>query len=133
MPSFILKVTPDRDLYVKWSTIVENMTRSGTRAEFLEHLAAVQPDLLDDPGHCPEARLARADAYGTSALTHPPDGGWDDKSLIVDQRGILPRADLEAYVDAIVADNFNKAYALLVPFEDDVPLGPVTPWENHNV
>jgi hypothetical protein len=122
MPAYILKIHPDRDLYVEWSTIVDNAIRWGTRAEFLDHLAKVQPDLLDDPWHCPEARLARADAHGTSALSniedrHPPRGGWDS-SLMVEQRGTLRRDDLEAYVAAMEAGDPDKAYALLVPFED---------------
>ncbi len=45
MPTFILKVRPDRDLYVGWSTVVDNLTRTGTRAEFLEHLAVRDPAL----------------------------------------------------------------------------------------
>jgi hypothetical protein len=123
MPGFILKVTPNRDLYVEWSTIVDDIVRIGIRAEFLEGLATRYPDLLVDLVHSPEARLARADAHGTSALpfpgVHPLFGGWDDSGLVVEQRGILRRADLLAYVAAMEADWPEKAYALLAPFDDD--------------
>jgi hypothetical protein len=128
MPAFILKVRTDRDLYVQWSTVVDNVVRVGTRAEFLEHLAAAEPWASDvwstDLLHCPEARLGRADDYGTSAMwptAEEPFGGWED-DLMVEQRGILPRADLEAYVDALLLADLRdpeKAYELLVPFDDD--------------
>ncbi len=122
MGTIILKVDPDRDLYVEWSSVVESPTYIGTRAEFLAYLTHEIPDGYSPlPGNSPEDRLARADETGTSACygTPPHFGAFDAGGFIVEQRGVLPRADLGRFVDALLAENETTAYELLQPFEDD--------------
>lgn len=118
MPRFVMKVDPDRDHYVEWSTVVDNWCADGTRAEMLDRLKRDAPS--SSPGHTPEDRLRRADKTGTSAMFYSPpfEGSWES-DLMVEQRGLLPRKDLRRYLDAMAAGQEDEAYALLVPFEDD--------------
>ena len=60
MPSYIVKPRPDRDLYVMWSTVVDNLTGVGTRSEF-------EADYRHDPRMVAAERFDRADTNGTSA------------------------------------------------------------------
>jgi hypothetical protein len=116
MGRYLMKCEPDRDLYVEWSSVVDNLTWVGTRAEAL-HLE--QTD---------EARLARTDLTGTSTLWkvegHPVEGAWDDPTIHVmntDRREdriysyTLRRSDLAAYAEAYQADDTARAEALLIP------------------
>jgi hypothetical protein len=123
MPTFVMKVARDRDLYVGWSTVVENLVWAGTRAEALAVLARDIPVGYEPkPGNSPEDRLQRADETGTSACwydTDPQDGAWDDPVQIVEQRGLLRRADLARYVDLYTAGDAEGAFALLKVFEDE--------------
>lgn len=111
MPRFLMKVAPDRDAYVEWSTVVEAPTAIGSRAAFVAELG--------------EERLAWTDAQGTSAQWFewlPPtqqDGGWDDRGQIYQQRGFLPRARLADLYDLLDADpNAEVPDEWLEPFED---------------
>lgn len=61
MPSTIIKLDPDQDWYVVWSTVVDAPTHWGARAEIERRYENAAPD-----------RFARADATGTSAQW----GGW---------------------------------------------------------
>ena len=108
MPSFILKAAPDADVYVEWSTVVDNLTGVGTSTSW------------------PADRIARADATGTSCKD--PDyrfGGWDDQEhLLVHNTErmdalffLLKRSDLLAYAQAYLADDVEAAEALLTPVE----------------
>lgn len=122
MPTYVLKVDPDLDLYVEWSTVVDDACRVGTRAEMLETLRrAVPPGYDPQPGSAPEDRLRRADESGTTALwpsAVDPFGGWGDRYLMVQQRGLLPRGRLSAYLAAHADGNETRAYALLEHFDD---------------
>lgn len=116
----VLKAAADRDLYVVWSNVVDNAVVVGTREEMLAH--GVRP-----------SRLARADRYGTSAASMDmPDPyprpfrahGWGDTTDIVvnnqqDTSGLLPRARLADFLDAIYRNDEDAATALLDPFEDE--------------
>jgi hypothetical protein len=139
VPSFILKVDREQDLYVEWSTVVDNACRAGTRAEMLEALQREEPrGYTANPGNAPEDRMRRADETGTSALwpsSNDPFGGWNDQYLMVEQRGLLPRERLSAYLDAHFDGDQVAAHALLRHFEDcecadclyehaDLPTGP---------
>lgn len=80
MPSLIVKPEKDVDFYVVWSSVVDNITAAGTRAQ-LQHdtLLAARKEAGDD-------RFDRADQYGSSA--HPEgemagDGYWDAKGFVV--------------------------------------------------
>lgn len=110
MPSYILKVTPNADRYVEWTTISEGPTYWGTRNEMAEHLR--------EGGGKPveiESRLQRADERGTSA----PDGDfeWGDGILIVEQRGMLDRSNLGAFLDSYDGKQRVFDYSLLRPFD----------------
>lgn len=111
-----MKCEPDRDLYVEWTTVCDNATWVGTRAEAL---TLEQTD---------EARLDRTDKTGTSTLWevkgHPREGAWDDPTIIVCNTDrhedriysyTLRRADLTAYAEALLADDTARAEALLIP------------------
>lgn len=131
MPTFVMKVSRDRDQYIGWSTVVESIVWiANDRTKALEILARDTPrGYLPEAGHTPHERLCRADETGTSALyprRGPFDGAWEDQYQIVEQRGLLARADLPAFVDAFEADDMERAYRLLRPFEDDAALPPET-------
>lgn len=112
MPRFIMKVAPDRDAYIEWSTVVDAPVSIGTRAAYAaEH---------------GEERLARTDTQGTSAAYSdklPPteqDGGWDDWGQIYMQRGKLRRARFGDVFDLLAADiNAEIPGEWLEPFADD--------------
>jgi hypothetical protein len=116
LPTYIYKADPDVDLYVAWSTVVDNMTSAGTRAEMLR-----DPDITED-------RLIRADETGTSCAWqtegYPREGAWDDEFLHVmevDRREThvyswrLRRSDLLAYAQAYARGDDQRAEALLLP------------------
>ena len=128
MGKFILKTARDVDLYVEWDTRVEFVTFIGDRDSTLDYLveedARQHVGFFPDPGNAPEDRLRRADEFGTSALFgNPRSGGWDSSGFIVEQRGVLRRADLLEFAEAIEADDKDRAYGLLQPFEDDAEGG----------
>jgi hypothetical protein len=113
MPNFVMKAGPD--LYVEWSSIVEDFISTNTRAEMLEKF---RYRTEQSPTETPEERLDRVDRNGTSALYYDPPyvGSWEDSGLMVQQLGILAREDLAAYV---LAETKREAYALLRPLDDD--------------
>lgn len=112
MGGVIVKASPDADLYLEWSTIVEAPTFIGTRSETLEYLA--RSNSVSDP---PEARLARADETGTSTKDdYAWFGAWTYAGFIVDQRGVLPRSKLGEFALLYAADD-EACYALLEPFD----------------
>lgn len=128
MPGYIVKASPDEDFYVIWSTVVDNITFSGTRDEILayelETLGSMQHI---NPEHRPEGRIARADATGTSAMwpeeNAGPDKylGWNDETFLVsnDEDDSLPgffeikRSDLRHY-----AEHGGKDIFIPIPDED---------------
>jgi len=100
MPSHIVKPERDKydDFYIVWSSVVDNLTAAGTRAEFL----AEHSDWGD--------RLDRADEYGSSAIwADPAPYGWEDDDLLVcnddaadafqDGYAVVPRKNLRAYAE----------------------------------
>lgn len=109
MPSYIVKCSPDRDEYVYWSDIVEDVHTVGTRAEVEAYLREIgQTDDLP-------ARFDRADKTGTSSL--PGFYAWADSGPIAQQRGIVPRNRLAEFARLRCADD-DRAWALLEPFDD---------------
>lgn len=101
----VIKPSRDEDFYIGWSHVVEAPVWLGTRAEAIAD-------------GCPPSRLDRADARGTSIRD---DFGcdWDDKGLIAEQRGFLPRERLAAYVRAYEEGRMDDAWDLLEPFDDE--------------
>jgi len=95
MPQYILKADRDRDLYVVWSTVVDNAVWAGTRAEL-----EAEPDYDTSAD-----RMARVEVTGTSA--RDGTGSWSEPTLwvcnlpepLLEPR-LLPRASLAAFVAA---------------------------------
>lgn len=117
MPSFIVKVAPDEDRYVEWSTIVDAPLGWGTRSEMVNDLVRMSEKKEEFARPEAEKRLLRADIHGSSSFIS--DGGWDDAGFVVEQRGWLPRARLGAFLDSFDEAHETFDYDLLDPFEDD--------------
>lgn len=117
MPRYIVKVNPDEDLYVEWSTVVDGPIVWGTRDEITEYLIDssekkreyATPEVAD--------RMRRADEYGSSALQG--DFQWGDDFIMYQQKGWMPRKRLLAFLYSYdeTTQSFNEG--LLEPFEDD--------------
>ncbi|MER8118918.1 hypothetical protein [Streptomyces sp. NPDC094031] len=111
----VIKATPDEDLYLEWSSIVDACTMVGTRADLLA------------AGHRPEA-LDRADRIGTSDRVAQV-GAWGDESLGVGTTEhrqcegplVLSRVDLAAFARHLAAGDSRQAEDLLIP--DPEPWG----------
>jgi hypothetical protein len=117
MPSILVKATPERDLYCLWSSVVDNVTWIGARDE------ALRREPID--------RVERADKHGSSVILKGEnaesiytsrEGGWTDNGFVVTNIidsphpfYWLPRANLAAYLDAVMADNDDAMYAALAP------------------
>ncbi|MFB7858725.1 hypothetical protein [Rhodococcus qingshengii] len=69
MPKFIVKTSPDDDLYMRWSTVTDSCLFTGTRKQFLRN------DFEED-------RLRHADETGSSLISGKT-GKWEDDSLFV--------------------------------------------------
>lgn len=119
MPSYILKTARDSDEYVWWSDIVEAPLAIGTRNHITN--AMVRTGRKAEEWACD--RFERADETGTSALwpsADDPAYGWDDGTLIAEQRGILRRELLAEYTRRRLAGD-PTVFGLLEPFEDAAP------------
>ena len=118
MGTIVIKPERDTDLYVGWSTIVEAPVWWGPRAEVTQYLIEDAAKPYGD-STSPEARLARADANGTSALGgFAFFGRWDDEDLIYEQRGLLPRRCLIEACEALAREDESAVWDLLEPLED---------------
>ena len=104
MPTYLIKAEPDGDLFIEWSTVVDNAVSYGTREDYLSL------------GFDPE-RIDRAEQFGTSALW-PQDAeprkrflGWDAESVLVHNDGpepfLIRREDVGAYVRDEDVERFN--------------------------
>lgn len=125
MGKCILKAAPDRDLYLIWSTVVDNAIWVGDRAELVEHLREDHGD-----SYYNEKRIDRADQFGSSMLDYG-FGRWADEHLPVGEGSPddgwyhLRRDRLAAYAEALLADDEASAVALLECFHrigDNEPL-----------
>lgn len=128
MPTYIIKPRPDEDFYILWSTVVDNIVFAGTRSEVLarETFEAEFRFRVEDAR--PEARLARADTNGTSAIwpVEAPTGadfylGWNTKVLLagndenpdVPGQFLIRRTDLRQY-----AEHGSTGIWMPIPTED---------------
>ena len=116
----LVKVAPDRDLYVEWCSSVDGPTFIGTRAEVTTYLGEPVRGQVWPTEEQIEGRLAKADEAGSSA---PMPWGyvWDDQDgLPFHNRGILSRARLAELAERYLAtpdDDEPDVTDLLVPFE----------------
>lgn len=121
MGTVIIKAAKDRDLYLEWSSVVEAPTLVGTREEILNHLNTPRPGQYWATPEENEARLARADANGSSGFPPFDDGAWNDSTLMYQQQGLLPRYHLATLADRIIAgDGKYEVADLLTPLDDDL-------------
>lgn len=114
----IIKPSPDDDFYVSWSTIVDAPLCWGTRDEVLKFELEVDERKEQFARPVWETAFDRADDTGTSQPS-----GWDgwadkDKTMIFEQRGLLAREGLVAFLDTFdpTTGRFDLLY--LTPFED---------------
>ncbi len=116
MGAAIVKVHPDLDLYMRWSTVVDNATHVATRTEMANYLTGE----LSASNEQAERILTDADQHGSSAYRYRA-GHWDDDGFVVNNtpEGWLPRANFAAYAQAIRHDDAAAMAALVEPFEDD--------------
>lgn len=113
MPSYIIKLNKEEDLYVYWSEIVEAPHCWGTRDEVTKYMTRIgeSKDL--------DARFARADEHGTSAFAYADNYGWDSKGVIIFmQQGYLYRDELKSFLESYNG-NFDFDAYLLHPFDDE--------------
>ncbi len=113
--SVVIKVFPDQDQYVIWSHTCDLPTVHGDRAAVTRWLT--RHERYCHPGDV-QAMMRRADATGTSS----PQGteGWYDEYLIMEQRGLLPRARLWELCQAYFGgpDRRDEWLDMLIPFDD---------------
>jgi hypothetical protein len=120
MGSIVLKMHPDLDEYVMWSTNCDSpVSTVGDR----ESLVAYLIEYYDDsPGEA-EERVARADRTGTSRMMRGW-GRWNCSGFIVYEAmgehapRWLPRANLAAFCYADDNDNMRNKLALTEAVED---------------
>lgn len=125
MPTYILKVAPEKDLYIGWSTVTDSIHFWGTREEIIEREideAQRRADEIVKTARTEvEQRLDRADETGTTALWGtPPAYGFQSGQMIWQGQGYLPRERIEemlATYNTSIGD-FEGEH-LLKPFEDD--------------
>lgn len=122
---YLVKISPDTDAYVYWSTERDAPMFGGTREEVTKFLTdtAEHPELIAD-------RFERADATGTSARPYTDQGGarrpgffaWDEPGdFVAEQRGLVARGDL---MELWRCSAVNKPYGhILKPFADGHRVG----------
>lgn len=109
----LIKVRRDEDLYLWFSTIVDNVTMIGTREEFLQEGVT-------------EREMQRADELGSSSYMER--GTWEAEGLEVQcpefrEPGsyLLPREKFAEYAHLMLEDKDAEAEALMqrLPDEED--------------
>lgn len=121
MPSYLLKIKPESQHYVLYSTIVDSVTAYGTKEDFQR----------DYPEDYPDERFERADSTGTSCKL-----GWygyDDEEITLTNLHNVPgwftimRKDLEdfsleffeaSYATAEKCREVVEKYCAPLEFED---------------
>lgn len=117
MSHLLIKVSPERDLYVLWTSVADGPLRIASRAEYESRLPLYK--LLTDPfnpGHLvvdEQEAFAVADEFG-SANTYGGRGyfDWDAEEPLFftwdeldGYSGDITRENLEAFVDAYLASD----------------------------
>lgn len=126
MGSTVVKIDPDQDLYMVWSSGTESPTFIGDRIALVEYLYEQEnrkPDRIPEKEK-PEARIERADKTGTSSEWRVSgfavDHSWEDTGTIYRQQGVLPRSNYAALANRILESmKWDVDVSdLLTPFED---------------
>lgn len=113
----VIKTARDRDQYVIWGTVVDDVIAGpGTRAQ-AEHYLLNSDRTRWTPDEAEEI-LARVDEHGSSDRC-VQFAWWTDETITVGNGWTLPRDMLPAYADAIGADDKAAVAAMLTPPEDD--------------
>jgi hypothetical protein len=118
MGTIVIKPDRDGDEYVLWDFEWDRPTACGTRAEMAQHLTELAGLWPVDAESLPEARLARADANGSSMIPYQW-GWWDDAEFIYEQRGHLARRHLVRAVELLSEEREAEVWDLLVPFKGE--------------
>lgn len=121
MPSYIVKVNKEDDLYVYWSDIAEAPHCWGTREEVSKYMISIGENNINEL----DSRFARADENGTSAYSWADTYGWETSGFIYMQLGFLRRNKLGEFlasyapVNGFVDRGSDFDLSLLEPFDDD--------------
>jgi hypothetical protein len=110
MATQLIKVAPDRDLYVEWDMVGSEPVWIGNRAHTKDYLLDASAHSHKYTDTDAEQRLHRADKRGTSAYGYGCD--WEAGGIIYHQQ-FLPRRNI-----AILADRLLAAPGWDVDFED---------------
>jgi hypothetical protein len=122
---FVMKASKDDDLYVEWSTVVDDAIFVGSREEMLTHLqhedAGQHPGFTPLPGNRAEDRLDLCDETGTSyqhkwSSGGGPEGSWDDSTIQIGQEGTILRDKLGEYALALKRNDMVARDALITQF-----------------
>ena len=125
MARIVLKTARDRDQYVIWGSIVDDVIAGpGTRTDAADYLRTECGYTADEA----EVALARVDERGSSDISPIRFGSWHDDPLPCGEddagRYELARDRLADYADALAASNEAAARALLVQHEQPDPTQP---------
>lgn len=124
MGDYIVKIAPDREDFIIWSSIVEAPKWFGNREELIEHLGDIEGECPTchnrvAPGDTTRERIKRADLNGSSGYDRT---WWWDESEIYAQLGVLHREHLGT-VTALLAGGApmddERIRIHLEPFDDD--------------
>lgn len=111
----VIKISPAEDLYMVWSSAVDNVVEVGPRSVIEESI------LFRDSVESAAVKLRRADELGSSDRG---SGTWDSPGLVVreDPDGWLPREKFRAYALAAGRDEFAIMRALVESIGDAAEL-----------
>jgi hypothetical protein len=123
MGQMILKVSRERDLYMVWSSVVDNAVWVGTKDELVEGLVQEEAKRIREQiGR----EFERADERGTSARAFVRGGFEDTDTLLVRELDGLPpwggklhRKDFEAYAEALMVEDNAEAARLVAREKPD--------------
>lgn len=119
MPSIVVKVARDEDLYMYWSTVVESPFFVGGEMDLRHYLMTDGGESRDEATQ----RIERAKLNGTSArYGDPPIYGWDSEGLIYKQLGWLTRDAFSQFAHAFLDEEDETVYVqpFIHPYGDEV-------------
>lgn len=120
MVNMIIKLDPEEDLYVLWSSIVDYPTMWGSKGQFLDDYK--YPDMRELLGENLVQKISRADR--NSCSSYMTAHSWsDDFELVYGNYGTIHRSDLKKLLSVLeedldMEDDDPRILALLTPIED---------------